>query len=94
MSIDAENDVLLLTCASGKQCSHVIPLLYGKLKRLRLVVHRHASVTLLKTRDPDAEVVQANMAQIEDISRIIAGVTAAVFIAPAFHPKETGIGYA
>ncbi|GAB1205164.1 hypothetical protein APSETT445_003834 [Aspergillus pseudonomiae] len=74
-------------------CSHLIPILYRKWKKLRLAVHSHASETLLKTRYPDAEVVHADMTQVEDICRIISGVTIALFIGPAFHLDETRIGY-
>ncbi|GKZ27114.1 hypothetical protein AbraIFM66951_004168 [Aspergillus brasiliensis] len=94
MAIDFENDIVLLTCASGKQCSHLIPLLYRRWRRLRLAVHSVQSERALKSRYPETEVVRGDMTQPEYRDQIMAGVTVVVYIAPAFHPQEAELGYA
>lgn len=93
MSIDRENDVILLTCASGKQCSKLIPLLYGTWKHLRLAVNSASSAQRLATEYPAATVVQADMANTEDAQRILSGVTTVLYIGPSVHSHETTIGY-
>lgn len=93
MSVDFKNDVLLLTCASGKQCSRLIPLLYNKWKHLRLAVNTTSSEELLKTKYPNATVVRADMSRIDDAQRILSGVTTVLYIGPSLHSHETEIGY-
>ncbi|KAL4801804.1 NAD(P)-binding protein [Aspergillus unguis] len=92
MSVDFENDVLLLTCASGKQCSRLIPLLQ-KWKHLRLAVHSTSSAQRLEKEYPNATVVQADMANADDAARILSGVTTVLYIGPSVHNHETEIGY-
>jgi uncharacterized protein YbjT (DUF2867 family) len=93
MSVDFENDIVLLTCASGKQCSRLIPLLYKKWKHLRLAVNSAASAQRLERGYPNATVVQADMGKADDARRILSGVTAVLYIGPSVHSHETEIGY-
>ena len=93
MSVDFENDIILLTCASGKQCSQLIPLLYNKWQNLRLAVNSTSSEELLKTTYPNATVVRADMSRPDDARRILSGVTAVLYIGPSLHGHETEIGY-
>ncbi|KAF7161692.1 hypothetical protein CNMCM5623_007179 [Aspergillus felis] len=93
MSVDLENDVLLLTCASGKQCSRLIPLLYNQWKHLRLVVNTVSSEESLKTQWPNATVMRADMARIEDARCLLSGVTTVLYIGPSAHCHETEMGY-
>ena len=93
MSVDFKNDVILLTCASGKQCSRLIPLLYNKWKRLRLAVNTSSSEERLKTKYPNATVVRADMSRVDDARRILSGVTTVLYIGPSLHSHETEIGY-
>ncbi|KAF2089424.1 putative nucleoside-diphosphate-sugar epimerase [Saccharata proteae CBS 121410] len=93
MAIDYGNDLVLLTCASGKQCSHLLPLLYGKCKRLRLVVNSTSSEERLKEHYPQADVTRANLMDFNETKRIMKGVTTVFHIGPSFHPHETEIGY-
>lgn len=93
MSVDFENDVVLLTCASGKQCSRLIPLLYEKWKHLRLAVNSTASAQRLEREYPNATVVQADMGKADDARRILSGVTAVLYIGPSVHSHEAEIGY-
>lgn len=93
MSVDHEKDLVLITCASGKQATHLIPLLYGKWQRLRLAVNSPASEERLKKQWPNAEVTRADFASAADCRRIMAGVTTALHIGPSFHPHEKEMGY-
>ncbi|AEO69901.1 3fe92f1b-c3ef-4bdf-98a4-5777eb6d26a8 [Thermothielavioides terrestris] len=93
MAVDFENDIILLTCASGKQCSRLIPLLYGKWKKLRLAAHSAASEERLKAQYPEATVVRADMSRPDDARRILSGVTAVLHIGPSLHAHETELGY-
>jgi uncharacterized protein YbjT (DUF2867 family) len=102
MPADVQDDVLLVTCANGKQSSHLLPFLLPKWKHLRLVVRSESSrQNLLEQYGPtwqsnlisDVEVVSADLAQSDDCMRICEGVTAVYHIGPAFHPRETEIGY-
>jgi uncharacterized protein YbjT (DUF2867 family) len=93
MSVDIENDLVLLTCASGKQCSRLIPLLYKKWKHLRLAVNSTASAQRLEQEYPNATVVQADMTKADDAARILSGVTTVLYIGPSVHSHETEIGY-
>ncbi|KAF9882766.1 hypothetical protein FE257_005301 [Aspergillus nanangensis] len=93
MSVDVENDVVLLTCASGKQCSRLIPLLYDKWKHLRLAVNTVSSEERLKTEYPNATVMRVDMSRTDDARRILSGVTTVLYIGPSVHDHETEIGY-
>ena len=102
MPADVQDDVLLITCANGKQSSRLLPFLLPKWKHLRLVVRSESSrQKLLEQYGPtwqsnmvsDIEVVSVDLAQSEDCMRICEGVTAVYHIGPAFHPRETEIGY-
>lgn len=97
MPIDYENDIILLTCANGKQCNQLIQFLLPKWKHLRLAVSSDSSRQQLlenyanKSR-AHIEVVLADLAQINDCKRILEGVTALYHVGPSFHPRETEIG--
>lgn len=93
MPANHETDLLLITCASGKQASRLVPLLYDKWKRLRLVVHSEPSEDRLAKQWPNAEVVRADLEASQDCRRIMDGVATVLHIGPSFHPHETEIGY-
>ena len=87
--------VLVLTCASGQQGAHIIPLLYGKPNspfHLRLVVNSESSVARLSEQYPKAEVVQADLVNIADCHRIGKGVSTVYHIGPSMHPRESDVG--
>ncbi|KAK8223318.1 hypothetical protein HDK90DRAFT_544943 [Phyllosticta capitalensis] len=88
MSANYDQDLILLVCASGKQCSALIPLLSGKWKRLRLHVNSQASEESIKTRYPQAEVVRASLENVDHVRRIMSGVTTVHHVGPPFHPRE------
>ena len=93
MSVDYKTDVILLTCASGKQCSHLLPLIAGKWKCLRLVVNSVSSEERLKKAYPNAEVTRADLAEPQECKRVLKGVTTVYQVIPGFHPHETEIGF-
>ena len=96
MTAKPSEDLLLLTCANGKQCSHLIPLLLPKWKHLRLVVNsvvsREQLVKKYAHSESNIEILQADMAQPDDCKRILEGVTTLYHIGPSFHPMELEIG--
>ncbi|KAF2239831.1 NAD(P)-binding protein [Viridothelium virens] len=91
MSVDFQNDLLLLTCASGKQCAHLIPLVSQKFKRLRLQVNSQASLDRLREQYPYAEVVQADLGDPHAVSKLVSGATALYLVGPSLHPRETDV---
>lgn len=93
MSVDYSNDLLLVTCASGRQAGHLLPRLVAKWKQLRLVVNSSSSQQRLKENYPNAEVIKADLADRNEAALLFRGVTAVYHIGPTFHPRETQIGY-
>ena len=93
MPTDPEHDLLLVTCASGKQASCLLPLLAGRWKRLRLVVYSAASRARLAAQHPGASVVQADLYDGHDVAALLDGVAVVLHIGPSYHPHETEIGY-
>jgi uncharacterized protein YbjT (DUF2867 family) len=92
-SIDPENELVLITCASGKQASTLIPILQPKWKRLRLAVHSDSSAQRLREQYPNAEVVQADLVNPSDTKRIMKGVSAVYHVGPTGNAHETQCGY-
>lgn len=88
------SELIVLTCASGKQCSYIIPLLSEQSSRyrLRLVVHSDKSLERLRTQYPEAEVVKANLNIPTECSQIVQGATALYYISPTFQPHEVQYG--
>jgi uncharacterized protein YbjT (DUF2867 family) len=93
MAIDLNNDLILVTCASGKQGSALIPQLIGKWKRIRLAVNSTSSEERLKKQYPNLEIVRADMSIAADAKRLIEGVTAVFYVGPSLHINEAGCGY-
>ncbi|RWQ99884.1 hypothetical protein C8Q69DRAFT_489862 [Paecilomyces variotii] len=93
MVVDYDNDLILVTCASGKQAPYLLRHLQPKWKRLRLTAHSDTSVQRLKEQYPKAEVVKADMNNAADASRSLSGVTAIWHVGPSLHPHESEVGY-
>lgn len=86
--------LVVLTGASGKQCSHIIPqLCSNNTVKLRLVVNSRESLERLQQIWENADVVQADLAQPSECHSLMKGATTAFHVGPSFHPKETQIGY-
>lgn len=93
--MDGDKELLLITAASGKQSSHLIPHILNQRKHIRLQVASSSSKDRLQKLYADhenVEVVQADMASQTDCHRMMAGVTTCFLITPGFHPKETSCG--
>ncbi|KAK4544601.1 hypothetical protein LTR36_004173 [Oleoguttula mirabilis] len=96
MSVNFESDLLLITAASGKQSSHLIPQLVKQWKRIRLQVASTTSADNLAKQyanNAGIEVVQADMSDAQACTRIMDGVAACFLVTPGFHPHETECGY-
>ncbi|KAI9844175.1 MAG: hypothetical protein M1837_005775 [Sclerophora amabilis] len=93
MAIDQNNDLILVTAASGKQGTHLLSHLHGTWKRLRLVVNSVASEERLKQRYPDAEVTRARLDDAREASRVLQGVTSVFHNCPSYHPQEAQMAY-
>ena len=88
------SELIVLTSASGKQCARLIPRLVNNPKyKLRLVASRQSSVDRLLKEYPATEVVQADLNNPNDVSRVLVGAHIVLHIGPSFHPHETQIGY-
>ncbi|KAF7194276.1 hypothetical protein HII31_04309, partial [Pseudocercospora fuligena] len=86
--------ILAITCPSGKQCSHLIPLFYEKGQfSLRLAAHTQASADRLKTKYPNAEVVVTDLVSLESCQALLKGVTAVYHVGPSFHSREKEMGF-
>ncbi|KIW61624.1 hypothetical protein PV05_01724 [Exophiala xenobiotica] len=85
-------DLIVITCASGQQASHLIPHLLPKYS-LRLVVHSSNSHSRLSQLYPSAEVVQADLAEPAQCVPLLHGATTVYHVGPPLHPHETEIGY-
>ncbi|KAI9825514.1 MAG: hypothetical protein M1819_000506 [Sarea resinae] len=92
-SFDPAKDLVLITCASGAQASHLLPIVVGKWKRLRLAVNSPSSEERLKKAYPGAEVIRANLEEPHETKRLLKGVATVFHIGPTYHPRETEIGY-
>ena len=71
------SEILAITCPSGKQCSHLIPLLYNRGPfTLRLAAHSSASATKLRAQYPLAEVLSIDLQSPSDCRKLLHGATA------------------
>ncbi|KAG8159632.1 hypothetical protein KVR01_010269 [Diaporthe batatas] len=88
------SELLVITCPSGKQCAHLIPLLYNKGRwTLRLAAHSQASQEKLKSQYPDAEVIPTDLSSFSDCQSLLTGATAVYHVGPSFHSREREIGF-
>lgn len=88
------SDLLVITCPGGKQCAHLIPLLYNKGRwKLRLAAHSKSSHEKLQSQYPDAEVVQIDLNSLHDCQTLLAGATTVYHVGPSFHSREREMGF-
>ncbi len=88
------SEILVITCPSGKQCSHLIPLLYNKgTFKLRLAAHSSGSLSRLQLAYPDAEVVQSDLSSRENCHKLLRGATAVYHVGPSLHSREMDMGF-
>ena len=87
-------EILVATCPSGKQCVQPLPLIYGKGKyKLRLAAHSDASMQKLKTKYPDAEVIQGDIANLNTCRKLVQGATTIFHVGPSLHSREKEMGF-
>ncbi|KAK4498604.1 hypothetical protein PRZ48_011263 [Zasmidium cellare] len=86
--------LVVLTCASGKQCASLIPLLYDNKPdlRLRLIVHSQKSLERLQNQWPKAEVLRIDLAQPDDCTRVLKDASTLYYVGPPFQPPEAVYG--
>ncbi|KAH0371327.1 NAD(P)-binding protein, partial [Aureobasidium melanogenum] len=89
---DHQNDLILITCASGKQSSALIPHILKSHKRIRLQCNSDTSAKSLSEKYPSTEVVQADLFSATDCTRILKDVSVCWLVLPPFHPHETTLG--
>lgn len=88
------SEILVVTCPSGKQCTHLLPLLYNKGKfKLRLAAHSETSAQKLKTNYPDAEVVPTDISSLAACQKLLHGATSVFHVGPSFHSREKEMGF-
>ncbi|KAL4781276.1 hypothetical protein BJX76DRAFT_363716 [Aspergillus varians] len=86
-------EILLITCPSGKQCSHLIPTLYNKSQfTLRLAAHTPESASRLQTTYPEAQVQQCDISSLADCRKLVAGTTSIYHVGPSLHSRELEMG--
>lgn len=85
---------VVVTCASGKQNTHLIPHLYSNPSfKLRLAVNSSSSYDKLSEKYPKAEVVQVDLSEPSAVRSLVSGATHVYHVGPSFHPHEMEIGY-
>ncbi|CAD0100055.1 unnamed protein product [Aureobasidium mustum] len=89
---DLQNDLILITCASGKQSSALIPHILRSYQNIRLQCNSDTSAKSLSQKYPNTEVVQADLFNASDCTRILKDVTVCWLVLPPFHPHETTLG--
>ncbi|KAJ0122116.1 hypothetical protein J7T55_002628 [Diaporthe amygdali] len=88
------SEILVVTCPSGKQCNHLIPLLYNKGKwKLRLAAHSQVSKDKLHSQYPDAEIIQVDLNSLHDCQTLLTGATTVYHVGPSFHSREREMGF-
>ena len=93
MSVDYAKDLILVTGASGKQGTRLLPFLVPKWKNIRLAVSTESSRDRMKKAYPDAEIVQVNLAEPTECHQLLNGVTALYHMGPPMHLHEIAMGY-
>ncbi|KAK5170471.1 uncharacterized protein LTR77_005059 [Saxophila tyrrhenica] len=83
-----------VTCLFGRQCSHLIPLLYNKGQyKLRLAAHSQDSAKALESRFPDAEVAITDLTSLASCQKLLHGATSVYHVGPSFHSREKEMGF-
>ncbi|KAJ5178197.1 uncharacterized protein N7500_000896 [Penicillium coprophilum] len=86
-------EILVVTCPGGKQCSHLIPLLYNKSRfKLRLAAHTTDSASRLQTTYPEAEVQTCDTSSLTECRKLLNNATSVYHVGPSLHSRELEIG--
>ncbi len=92
-TVDHANDLLVVTCASGKQATALLPNVANQWQRLRLVCNSAKSEVYLKEAFPKAEVMRADLSLRTEAERVLNNATAIYFVEPPFIPRQAAMGF-
>jgi len=90
--------IIVITCPSGKQSSHLIQRLYAVEDSfsfeftLRLAAHSEASVAKLTSTYPRAEIKQTDLSDLSACIALLKDATAVYHVGPSFHSHEKEMG--
>lgn len=88
------NEIVVITCPGGRQCSHLIPLLQKETSfKIRLAAHSSHSKAALQKKYPDAEVFESDISRLDDCRNLLTGVTSVYHVGPSLHSRETEMGF-
>ena len=91
--VDHYNDLLVVTCASGKQASALLPKLAKDWRRLRLVCHSTKSEERLQQDYPRAEVIRTDLGLPREPERILKDATVIYHVEPPFAHRQALMGF-
>ena len=92
-SVNKETDLLVITCASGKQASALLPIVSKEWRRLRLVCHSPQSEQRLKQQYPNAEVIATDLGLPKEPERILKDATVIYHVEPPFAHRQAVMGF-
>ncbi|KAF6830747.1 nucleoside-diphosphate-sugar epimerase [Colletotrichum musicola] len=92
-SSESASEILVVTSASGKQASHLLPLLTSTKFKLRLISHSQNSASKLQDRYPSAEVVVADLSSPDACRELVRGAMAIYHAGPSIHSREREMGF-
>jgi uncharacterized protein YbjT (DUF2867 family) len=90
--------IIVMTCPSGKQSSHLIRRLYAVEESfpsnftLRLAAHSDASAAKLASLYPRAEVKQTDLSDLSACITLLKDATSVYHVGPSFHSREKEMG--
>ncbi|KAM0704724.1 hypothetical protein Q7P35_007510 [Cladosporium inversicolor] len=90
--------IIVITCPSGKQSSHLIQRLYAAEQTfpssftLRLAAHSDASAANLASTYPFAEIVQTDLSDLSACIALLKNTTSVYHVGPSFHSREKEMG--
>lgn len=88
------NEIIVITCPSGRQCSHLIPLLQKETDfKIRLAAHSSHSKSALQAKYPDSEVVESDISSLNDCRKLLVDATSVYHVGPSLHSRETEMGF-
>ncbi|KAJ5812752.1 hypothetical protein N7447_009775 [Penicillium robsamsonii] len=86
-------EIVVITCPGGKQCPHLIRLLYDKSRfKLRLAGHTTESASHLQNTYPEAEVQTCDTTSLTDCRKLLSNATSVYHVGPSLHSREQEIG--
>lgn len=92
-SVNHANDLLVITCASGKQVTALLPNLVQQWQRLRLVCNSLTSQRRLEEAYPKAEVTRADLSLRSEAERVLKDASVIYFVEPPFVPRQAAMGF-